>query len=87
MSMSAKRPLGRLAACDAVLVDAQVAVSSCMQRMGRTGRLPGMATLPLPGDLGRGPVQYRRAGRPRSSGFSQPAVPPPEPLHILAQQL
>ena len=71
-----------------IQIDAPGAVSSFLQRMGRTGRRPGMARNCLflaTSDEGL----LRAAGLVDlwASGFVEPAVPPPEPLHILAQQL
>ena len=71
-----------------IQIDAPGAVSSFLQRMGRTGRRPGMARNCLflaTSDEGL----LRAAGLVElwASGFVEPAVPPPEPLHILAQQL
>src|SRR5439155_1041828 len=63
-------------------------VSSFLQRMGRTGRRPGTARnclfLATSDDAllrAAGLVELWRAG------YVEPAVPPPEPLHILAQQV
>src|SRR4051812_3271175 len=71
-----------------IQIDAPGAVSSFLQRMGRTGRRPGLARNCLflaTSDEGL----LRAAGLIDlwASGFVEPAVPPPEPLHILAQQL
>jgi ATP-dependent Lhr-like helicase len=71
-----------------IQVDAPARVSSFLQRMGRTGRRPGtrrnclfLATT----DEGL----LRAAGLLRlwAVGHVEPAVAPPRPLHILAQQL
>ena len=71
-----------------IQIDAPGAVSSFLQRMGRTGRRPGLARncLFLATDddgllRAAGLVELWR------SGYVEPAAPPPEPLHILAQQL
>ena len=71
-----------------IQIDAPGTVSSFLQRMGRTGRRPGMARNCLflaTSDEGL----LRAAGLVElwAAGFVEPAVPPPEPLHILAQQL
>ena len=71
-----------------IQVDAPGTVSSFLQRMGRTGRRPGLArncTFLATDDasLSRaaGLVELWR------TGFVEPATPPPRPLHILAQQI
>jgi ATP-dependent Lhr-like helicase len=70
-----------------IQIDAPWSVSSFLQRMGRTGRRTRTARNCLflvTSDEGllraAGPIELWR------SGFIEPAVPPPEPLHILAQQ-
>jgi ATP-dependent Lhr-like helicase len=71
-----------------IQIDAPATVSSFLQRMGRTGRRPGsrrnclfLATT----DEGL----LRAAGLLRlwATGHVEPVMPPPRPLHILAQQL
>jgi ATP-dependent Lhr-like helicase len=63
-------------------------VSSFLQRMGRTGRRPGASRnclfLAIDDD-----ALLRAAGLIElwSGGYVEPVVPPPEPYHILAQQL
>jgi ATP-dependent helicase Lhr and Lhr-like helicase len=71
-----------------IQVDAPGSVSSFLQRMGRTGRRPGLArncTFLATEDASlvraAGLVELWRAG------YVEPATPPPEPLHILAQQV
>src|SRR3954471_997890 len=71
-----------------IQVDAPGTVSSFLQRMGRTGRRDGAARNCL--FLATSDEALLRAaglielwGR----GFVEPAVPPPRPMHILAQQL
>jgi len=71
-----------------IQVDAPGTVSSFLQRMGRTGRRPGLArncTFLATDDASlvraAGLVELWRAG------YVEPATPPPEPLHILAQQV
>ena len=71
-----------------IQIDAPGAVSSFLQRMGRTGRRPGLARNCLflaTSDEGL----LRAAGLVElwAAGFVEPAIPPAEPLHILAQQL
>ncbi|AGA26312.1 DEAD/DEAH box helicase [Singulisphaera acidiphila] len=71
-----------------VQIDAPGAVSSFLQRMGRTGRRPGMARNCL--FLATSDESLLRAAGLIdlwASGFVDPATAPPEPLHILAQQL
>ena len=71
-----------------VQVDAPGTVSSFLQRMGRTGRRPGLTrncTFLATDDA----ALVRAAGLVElwRSGYVEPASPPPEPLHILAQQV
>jgi ATP-dependent Lhr-like helicase len=71
-----------------IQVDAPATVSSFLQRMGRTGRRPGTVRNCLflaTSDEGL----LRAAGLIAlwRSGFIEPSVPPPAPMHILAQQL
>jgi ATP-dependent Lhr-like helicase len=71
-----------------IQIDAPGTVSSFLQRMGRTGRRSGTTRNCLfltTSDEGL----LRAAGLIDlwASGFVEPATPPPEPLHILAQQL
>src|SRR5262249_18238498 len=71
-----------------IQIDAPATVSGFLQRMGRTGRRPGTARNCL--FLATGDDALLRAAAlierwPAGSGA--PAVPPPEPYHILAQQL
>ena len=71
-----------------IQVDAPATVSSFLQRMGRTGRRPGISRncLFLATD---DDSLLRAAGLIElwSGGYVEPVVPPPEPYHILAQQL
>lgn len=71
-----------------IQIDAPSTVSSFLQRMGRTGRRPGTARncLFLATD---DDSLLRAAGLIElwSGGYVEPVVPPPEPYHILAQQL
>lgn len=71
-----------------IQIDAPGAVSSFLQRMGRTGRRPGTARNCLflaTSDEGL----LRAAGLIAlwERGYVEPAVPPTVPAHILAQQL
>jgi ATP-dependent Lhr-like helicase len=71
-----------------IQVDAPGTVSSFLQRMGRTGRRPG-ATRNCLFLACSDEALLRASGLVRlwRSGYIEPAIPPPEPLHILAQQL
>lgn len=71
-----------------IQIDAPGTVSSFLQRMGRTGRRAGSTRNCLflaTSDEGL----LRAAGLIDlwSRGYVEPAIPPPRPLHILAQQL
>jgi ATP-dependent Lhr-like helicase len=71
-----------------IQIDAPATVSGFLQRMGRTGRRPGTARNCL--FLATGDDALLRAGaliELWSAGYVEQAVPPPEPYHILAQQL
>jgi ATP-dependent Lhr-like helicase len=71
-----------------VQIDAPATVSSFLQRMGRTGRRPGTSRncLFLATD---DDSLLRAAGLIElwSAGYVEPVSPPPEPYHILAQQV
>ncbi|HJT78296.1 MAG TPA: DEAD/DEAH box helicase [Gemmataceae bacterium] len=71
-----------------IQIDAPTTVSSFLQRMGRTGRRPGTSRncLFLATD---DDSLLRAAGLIElwSGGYIEPVVPPPEPYHILAQQI
>ncbi len=71
-----------------IQIDAPATVSSFLQRLGRTGRRPGTARncLFLATD---DDSLLRAAGLIDlwSHGYVEPVLPPPEPYHILAQQL
>jgi ATP-dependent Lhr-like helicase len=71
-----------------IQIDSPVTVSSFLQRMGRTGRRPGstrnclfLAT--------SDEALIRAAGLIElwASGYVEPVLPPPDPYHILAQQV
>lgn len=71
-----------------IQIDAPVAVSAFLQRMGRTGRRPG--TRPNMLFLATTDEALLRAAgllRLRASGYVEPVTPPPLPFHILAQQI
>lgn len=70
-----------------IQIDAPSAVSSFLQRMGRTGRRPGSKRNCL--FLTTSDEAFLIAcGLTRlwKEGYVEPAVPPPEPWHIVAQQ-
>jgi ATP-dependent Lhr-like helicase len=71
-----------------VQIGAPSTVASFLQRMGRTGRRPGsnrncllLATDDLP------LLQAAAILRLSSAGYVEPVNPPPEPHHVLAQQM
>ena len=71
-----------------IQIDAPATVSSFLQRMGRTGRRPGTSRNAL--FLATSDECLLRAAGLIAlwrSGFVEPAVPPPSPLHFLAQQI
>ncbi len=71
-----------------IQIDAPATVSSLLQRMGRTGRRPGTDRNCL--FLATDDDSLLRAAalvRLWSEGYIEPVVPPPEPYHILAQQV
>ena len=71
-----------------IQIDAPTNVSSFLQRMGRTGRRPGTPRNCL--FLATGDDALLRAAALVElwpSGYIEPVQPPPEPYHILAQQL
>jgi ATP-dependent Lhr-like helicase len=71
-----------------IQIDAPATVSSFLQRMGRTGRRHGTVRnclfLATDDDALLRAVSLVELW---SSGYVEPVVPPPEPYHILAQQL
>jgi ATP-dependent helicase Lhr and Lhr-like helicase len=69
-------------------IDAPATVSGFLQRMGRTGRRPGTSRNCL--FLATDDDALLRAAaliNLWSTGYVDPVLPPPEPYHILAQQL
>ncbi|KKM90960.1 hypothetical protein LCGC14_1233330 [marine sediment metagenome] len=71
-----------------IQIDSPSTVASFLQRMGRTGRRPNsvrnclfLATDDLP------LLQAAAIIRLWSGGFVEPVSPPPEPYHVLAQQM
>src|SRR5262249_7351276 len=71
-----------------IQIDAPATVSSFLQRMGRTGRRPGTVRNCL--FMATDDDSLLRAAalvELWSGGYVEPVVPPPEPYHILAQQV
>jgi ATP-dependent Lhr-like helicase len=71
-----------------IQIDAPLTVASFLQRMGRTGRRAGTVRNCLM--LATKPERLLQAAaiiELWESGFVEPIVPPPEPYHILSQQL
>lgn len=71
-----------------IQIDAPLSVASFLQRMGRTGRRAGTVRNCLM--LATKPERLLQAAaiiELWESGFVEPIVPPPEPYHILSQQL
>ncbi len=71
-----------------IQIDAPAMVSSFLQRLGRTGRRPGASRNCL--FLTTSPeTLLQTAGLLTlwADGFVEPVTPPPEPLHVFAQQL
>lgn len=71
-----------------IQIDAPSTVASFLQRLGRTGRRPGTIRNCL--FLATSQEALIRAAalvRLFRAGYVEPVVPPPEPLHVLAQQL
>ena len=71
-----------------IQVNAPPSVAAFLQRIGRTGRRAGTSRNCLFLALNRGPLMWA-AGLLHlwGQGFVEPVVPPPEPRHIVAQQL
>jgi ATP-dependent Lhr-like helicase len=71
-----------------IQIDAPLTVASFLQRMGRTGRRAGTVRNCL--ILATKPERLLQAAALTElweSGFVEPIIPPPEPYHILSQQL
>lgn len=71
-----------------IQIDAPLTVASFLQRMGRTGRRSGSVRNCLM--LATKPERLLQAAALTElweSGFVEPIIPPPEPYHILSQQL
>ena len=71
-----------------VQVGAPMTVASVLQRLGRTGRRPGTSRNML--FLATEDAEFLRAAGLLllwSKGFVEPVQPPPQPRHVLAQQL
>jgi ATP-dependent Lhr-like helicase len=71
-----------------IQIDAPATVSGFLQRMGRTGRRPGTSRNCL--FLATSDESLLRAAgliELWSGGYVEPVLPPPDPYHILAQQL
>ena len=71
-----------------IQVDCPPSVSAFLQRMGRTGRRPGTSRNCLFLALSEGELAWT-AGLLHlwGTGYVEPVSPPPEPRHIIAQQL
>ncbi|HUY48779.1 MAG TPA: DEAD/DEAH box helicase [Streptosporangiaceae bacterium] len=71
-----------------IQVNAPPSVAAFLQRIGRTGRRPGTSRNCLFLALNPGPLMWA-AGLLHlwGQGYVEPVVPPPEPRHIVAQQL
>jgi ATP-dependent Lhr-like helicase len=71
-----------------IQVDAPSAVSGFLQRLGRTGRRPGTRRNCLFATTSD-EAFLRAAGLINlwAEGYVEPIVPPPEPVHVLAQQI
>ena len=71
-----------------IQIDAPTSVASFLQRLGRTGRREGTTANCL--FLATAPDSFvRAAGLTRlwKDQFVEPVMPPPAPLHLLAQQI
>lgn len=71
-----------------IQVDAPPTVASFLQRLGRTGRRPGIAGSALLLASGEDALLRTLAVLLAwSRGYVEPVIPPPWPLHLVAQQL
>ncbi|GAA1352588.1 DEAD/DEAH box helicase [Streptomyces beijiangensis] len=71
-----------------IQLDAPSTVASFLQRLGRTGRRPGSARNCLFLALdGEGLLSAAALLLQWSRGWVEPVIPPPEPRHLVAQQL
>ncbi|MCP4689660.1 MAG: DEAD/DEAH box helicase, partial [Desulfobacterales bacterium] len=71
-----------------IQIDAPSTVSSFLQRMGRTGRREGAGSNCLfLATSGHALIQSAALIDLWTSGFVEPAAPPPSPYHVFAQQL
>jgi len=71
-----------------IQIDAPTTVSSFLQRMGRTGRRSGtQRSCLLLATSEDALLQAAALIRLWEGGFVEPVVPPPQPLHVLAQQM
>jgi len=71
-----------------IQIDAPTTVSSFLQRMGRTGRRSrSQRNCLFLATSGGALLQAAALIDLWASGFVEPVVPPPQPLHVLAQQL
>jgi ATP-dependent Lhr-like helicase len=71
-----------------IQIDAPPTVAAFLQRLGRSGRRPGTARQAL--ILATGDDALLRAAAVLlrwSEGYLEPIIPPPAPLHLVAQQL
>jgi ATP-dependent Lhr-like helicase len=71
-----------------IQIDAPPTVAAFLQRLGRTGRRPGTARYALL--LATGDAALLRTAsllHRWAEGYVEPIIPPPAPLHLIAQQL
>ncbi len=72
-----------------IQINSPATVASFLQRLGRTGRRPGSVRNMLFMTTGEGIETAKAAGLLHlwGTGYVEPIVAPPRPLHLLAQQL